>query len=89
VSEHVDVCDGIEVPLHRSLTAPMLIAGLPRAVALVLWTGTLAFAFGLRQIWMLPLGCLLHGVCAALTKVDPNFFDVFVLALRTPPRMEP
>ena len=30
--------EGLEVPLHRSLVEPMLLAGLPRTVALVLWT---------------------------------------------------
>ena len=48
--------EGLEVPLHRSLVEPMLLAGLPRTVALVLWTSVGAFAFGLHQIWVLPLG---------------------------------
>ena len=29
--------EGFEVPIHRSLTEPILLAGLPRNVALVLW----------------------------------------------------
>ncbi|MGA2451535.1 MAG: conjugal transfer protein TrbD, partial [Polyangiaceae bacterium] len=41
--------DGLEVPLHRSLVEPMLLAGLPRTVALVLWTSVGALAFGLHQ----------------------------------------
>ena len=45
--------DGLEVPLHRSLVEPMMVVGLPRTVALVLWTTVCAFAFGLRQIWVL------------------------------------
>ena len=32
------VTDGLEVPLHRSLVEPMMVVGLPRTVALVLWT---------------------------------------------------
>src|SRR5262249_10161608 len=68
MKESTDTCEGMEVPLHRSLASPMLIAGLPRTVCLVLWTTTLGFAFGLRQIWMLPLGSLVHVLFAALTK---------------------
>ena len=44
--------DGFEVPLHRSLVEPMLLAGLPRTVALVLWTSVGACAFGLHQVWV-------------------------------------
>ena len=81
--------DGFEVPLHRSLVEPMLLAGLPRTVALVLWTGVGAFAFGLHQIWVLPLGIALHGVAAAATKADPYFFDIVLVALRTQRRLDP
>ena len=37
--------EGFEVPLHRSLTEPILLAGAPRAVAIV--NGTIAAALGL------------------------------------------
>ena len=37
--------DGFEVPLHRSLTEPILLAGAPRAIAIV--NGTIAAALGL------------------------------------------
>jgi type IV secretion system protein VirB3 len=81
--------DGFEVPLHRSLVEPMLLAGLPRTVALVFWTGVGAFAFGLHQIWVLPLGIVLHGVAAAATKADPYFFDILLVALRSQKRLDP
>ena len=81
--------EGFEVPLHRSLVEPMLLAGLPRTVALVLWTGVGAFAFGLHQIWVLPLGIVLHVVAAAATKADPYFFDILLVALRTQKRLDP
>ena len=57
--------EGLEVPLHRSLVEPMLLAGLPRTVALVLWTSVGAFSFGLHQIWTLPVGIALHLAAAA------------------------
>ncbi len=79
----------MEVPLHRSIVAPMLLAGLPRTVALVLWTAVGAFAFGLHQVWVLPLGIALHLGCAAVAKSDPHFFDVALLALKTQKRLDP
>jgi type IV secretory pathway TrbD component len=81
--------EGFEVPLHRSLVEPMLLAGLPRTVALVLWTGVGAFAFGLHQIWVLPLGIALHVGAAAATKADPYFFAIVLVALKTQKRLDP
>ncbi len=82
-------CEGLEVTLHRSLVEPMTLAGLPRTAALVLWTGIAAFAFGLRQIWVLPLGVVFHLVCAAAAKSDPYIFDIVLLALKTQRRLHP
>jgi type IV secretion system protein VirB3 len=81
--------EGFEVPLHRSLVEPMLLAGLPRTVALVLWTGVGAIAFGLHQLWVLPLGIVLHLAAAAVTKADPYFFDIVILAVKTQRRLDP
>jgi type IV secretion system protein VirB3 len=81
--------EGFEVPLHRSLVEPMLLAGLPRTVALVLWTGVGAIAFGLHQLWVLPLGIVLHLAAAAVTKTDPYFFDIVILAVKTRRRLDP
>jgi len=81
--------DGLEVPLHRSIVNPMLMMGLPRTVAFTLWTTASAFAFGLRQVWVLPLAIAIHAVCAAAAKSDPYFFDVFVRAVKTQKRLHP
>jgi type IV secretion system protein VirB3 len=81
--------DGFEVPVHRSLVEPMLMAGLPRTLALVLWTTVSAFAFGLRQLWVLPIGIALHLVCAAITRHDPYAFDVLIPALKAQKRLDP
>jgi type IV secretory pathway TrbD component len=72
---------GLEVPLHRSLTQPIMFAGLPRNLGLLLWTATAAFALGLHQLWVLPLAILLHLVFAAMARRDPFFFDVIVRAV--------
>lgn len=81
--------DGLEVPLHRSLVDPMLLAGLPRTVALVLWTAVGALVLGLRQMWVLPLGIGLHLAAAVVTRADPYFFAIVLLALKTQGRLEP
>jgi type IV secretory pathway TrbD component len=81
--------DGFEVPLHRSLTQPMMVAGLPRSLGLLLWTVTAVFAFGLHQIWVLPVSVGLHLLFAAAAKRDPYFYDVFLRALRASRRLEP
>jgi type IV secretory pathway TrbD component len=81
--------EGFEVPLHRSIVEPMLLAGLPRAVALVLWTTVGAFAFGLHQIWVLPIGIAVHLAAAAATKADPHFFDIVLVAVKTQKRLDP
>ena len=81
--------EGLEVPLHRSLVEPMLLAGLPRTVALVLWTGVGAFALGLHQIWVLPLGMGVHLAAAAATRADPYVLDIVALALGAQKRLDP
>ena len=81
--------EGLEVPLHRSLTEPMMVVGLPRTVALVLWTAVCAFAFGLRQIWVLPIGVVLHLACVAAARSDPYIFEILALALKAHRRLDP
>jgi type IV secretion system protein VirB3 len=72
---------GLEVPLHRSLTQPILLAGLPRRLALLLWTTAGAFALGLHQVWVGAVGVILHGIFAAIARRDPHFFDVITRAV--------
>lgn len=75
--------DGFEVPLHRSLTEPILLAGAPRAVAIV--NGTLAAALSLGlQVWLLGLLFWVVGHTLAVwgAKSDPQFMDVFARHLK-------
>jgi len=73
--------NGLEVPLHRSLTQPILTAGLPRNLGVLLWTVTAALALGLHQFWVLPIALVLHLVFAAMARRDPFFFDVIIRAV--------
>jgi len=74
---HDDI-PGWRVPLHRSLSEPILMGGIPRSLAITL--GTLAAAVGLGlQLWVAGLGLYLigHAVALWLTRHDPQFIAVF------------
>ena len=81
---------GFEVPLHRSLTEPILLGGAPRSVAIV--NGTLAAAVGIgMQLWIPGLVLFLIGHTLAVwgAKVDPQFMDVFARHLKHKSHLEP
>ena len=68
---------GYEVPLHRSLTEPVLLAGAPRSFAIL--NGTLAAAIGLGlRVWIAGLLVWLAGHARAVwvTGRDPEFLTV-------------
>lgn len=69
---------GFEVPLHRSLTEPILMGGAPRTVAIA--NGTLAAAVGLGlQLWLpgLALWIVGHALAVWGARTDPQFMQVF------------
>lgn len=69
---------GFEVPLHRSLTEPILMGGAPRTVAIA--NGTLAAAVGLGlQLWVpgIVLWTVGHSLAVWGARVDPQFMQVF------------
>lgn len=70
--------DHFEAPLHRSLTEPILLGGMPRTVAVVI--GTLAAAVGLGLRLWLPGAALWlvgHALAVWATRLDPQFMPVF------------
>lgn len=81
--------EGFEVPLHRSLTEPIFLAGAPRSVVIV--NGTLAAAIGLGlHLWLpgIVLGLLGHTLAVWGAKLDPQFMDVFARQVKHPPYLE-
>ena len=75
--------EGFQVPLHRSLTEPILLGGAPRAVAI--GNGTLAAAVGLGlQLWLLGLILWLVGHALAVwgARIDPQFVPVLARHLK-------
>ncbi len=81
--------EGFEVPLHRALTEPVLLAGAPRAIAIV--NGTLAAAIGLGlQMWVAGIALLFvgHTLAVFAAKRDPHFVEVVLRHLRQKGRFE-
>ena len=76
---------GFYAPVRRSLTEPILMAGAPRAVAIV--NGTLAAALGLGlRLWVVGIIVWAIGHIAAVwaARRDPAFVDVVRRHLRFP-----
>ena len=70
--------EGYEVPLHRSLTEPILLGGAPRAVAISV--GTLAAAVGIGlQLWIVGAIVWLvgHALAVWAARADAQFPQVF------------
>ena len=80
---------GFEAPVRRSLTAPILLAGAPRGLAIL--NGTLAAALGLGlRLWIggLVLWAFGHALAVLAAKRDPQFLEVVRRHLRIPAYLE-
>ena len=80
---------GFEVPLHRSLTEPILLGGAPRNVAIL--NGTLAAVVGLGlQLWIpgLVLWLIGHSLAVWGARLDPQFLLVFARHIKQPPLLD-
>ena len=80
-----DIVPGFEAPLHCSLTEPILLAGAPRAVAIL--NGTLSAAIGLGlRLWIagLVLWAIGHVAAVWAAKRDPAFVEVVRRHVRYP-----
>ena len=74
---------GFEIPLHQSLTEPVLLAGAPRAIAIV--NGTIAAGVGLGlRLWLagLLIWVIGHSVAVFAAKRDPQFVEVIKRHIR-------
>ena len=80
---------GFTVPVHLALTEPILLAGAPRAFAIL--NGTLAGAIGLGlQLWAAGLAIWLIGHLLAVwaARRDPLFAEVGRRHLRLPGHLD-
>lgn len=69
--------DGFTIPIHRSLTLQIMLAGVPRDIAILNGTFVAAFGLGLHSYWSIPVGIVLHVLAVMATKKDPQFFGCF------------
>jgi type IV secretory pathway TrbD component len=75
--------EGYEIPLHVSLTQPVLMGGAPRTFAILNGTVALVVGMGLHLWWLgFPAGALLHAAAVLMSKRDPHWFDIFRKQLR-------
>ena len=65
------------IPIHNSLTKPILMGGVPREIAILNGTFTSAMVLGLHSLLALPLGIVFHIVGRAFAKKDNLFFHTF------------
>jgi len=80
-----ELIPGFEAPVHRALIEPILLAGAPRAIAIL--NGTLSAAIGLGlRLWIAGLVLWVIGHMAAVwaAKRDPDFVEVVRRHVRIP-----
>jgi type IV secretory pathway TrbD component len=76
--------EGFCVPIHRSLTTPVMLGGLPRRIAILNGTVIISFVLGAHNLWVLPVGILSHLVLVALHKRDPHILPIIKRNLNRP-----
>ena len=79
----VSDCQGYEIPLHRSLAEPILMAGAPRSAAIAIGTLSAALALGLR-LWIpgLVVWVAGHSLAVLMARSDPDFLAVAIRSAR-------
>ena len=74
---------GYSVPVHRSLTRPMLLAGAPRLATIINGTLAAGLAIGL-QLWGagLVFWLVAQGLSVFAARRDPQFAEILVRHIR-------
>lgn len=69
---------GFNIPIHNSLTTPILLGGAPRKFSIINGTILAAVTLGLQSFYAIPICLLAQGVAVYYTKKDPYFFEVML-----------
>lgn len=77
--------DGFEVPIHRSLTEPILYGGVPRDVMILNVTLAGATIVGAHLWYAAPIFLFVHFLAVYLSKKDAQFFDIFLNQIQRKP----
>ena len=80
---------GFRIPIHRSLTQPIMLGGVPRSVAIANGVAVVAFVMGAHNLWILPVGILSHVVLVALHRSDKQILSILRRNLLRPSRLRP
>jgi type IV secretion system protein VirB3 len=83
--------EGYRVELFTALTQPILLGGVPRNSAILIWTMAFAaaFAIGGAFFWIGFLGgFVVQAIAAFLIKRDQYFFEILKRHLRQPAMWE-
>jgi type IV secretory pathway TrbD component len=83
-----DDVPGFYAPLHRSLTEPMLIAGVPPRIAIGLGTVTGILVLAWHFYALVPVILIAHLAAATICRRDPHAFDI-IFQNRGPRRYVP
>lgn len=75
--------EGFTIPVHRSLTEPILMGGAPRSASIMNGTIAAAIGLGLHQ-WHLGIIYWLvsHSFCVFAAKRDHQFIEVLIRHVR-------
>lgn len=71
-----DQPEGFYAPVHRSLTTPMLYAGVPRNVAITLGMAAALFGLGWHIYSLLPVVGVAYFAAVWVCKRDPHAFSI-------------
>ena len=74
--------ESFQAPIHRSLTQTIMLAGVPREIAILNGTATAALVLGFHSLLGIPVGLIIHLISLHLAKQDPQFFYVYRRCLR-------
>jgi len=81
--------DGFRIPVHRSLTEPITLGGIPRAIAIANGVVIVAFVMGAHNLWILPFGVISHLVLLALHRRDKQILSILKRNLSRSPYLRP
>lgn len=77
-----EVPAGFRLPLYRSLTEQILLAGAPKNVIVANAVVAAFFIMTLHFFWILPLNMLIYFGSIYLTSTDEQFFACLVRYVR-------
>ena len=69
---------GYTIPIHSSLTTPIMLGGAPRKFSIINGTILAAVTLGLQSFYAIPICVIAQVVAVYYTKKDPYFFEVIL-----------